>query len=129
MALETLTSPIRNSSERIDSRDVMARIEEMQELIADGAVPDDADAAELAALQDLALRGADLEDWVHGAVLVRENFFVDYARELFDDTSEPEVREMTRRWPFDCIDWERAARELSQDYTDVSFAGVTYLAR
>lgn len=39
----------------------------------------------------------------------------DYARELFDDTAPSvEAREMVdSQWPFTCIDWEHAARELT----------------
>ena len=32
-------------------------------------------------------------------------------------------------WPYTCIDWERAARELQYDYTGADFDGVTYYYR
>jgi hypothetical protein len=32
-------------------------------------------------------------------------------------------------WPNNCIDWERAARELSVDYTTVKFDGDSYYLR
>ncbi|KVE35712.1 hypothetical protein [Burkholderia sp. BDU5] len=32
-------------------------------------------------------------------------------------------------WPNNCIDWERAARELQVDYSSVEFDGVTYWYR
>jgi antirestriction protein len=35
----------------------------------------------------------------------------DYAQELCDDTI-PEFRKRSSRWPFACIDWEQAGREL-----------------
>lgn len=129
MALVTSTSPLDNRDETINSRDVIARIEDMQECIDAGEVPDDVDTRELAQLRDLAEDGEGFEDWVHGATLIRDTYFVEYTRDSFVDTSEPEVRESMNRWPFDCIDWERAARELQSDYCSVDFAGVTYWIR
>jgi hypothetical protein len=32
-------------------------------------------------------------------------------------------------WPNTCIDWEQAARELQMDYTAVEFDGITYWVR
>ena len=32
-------------------------------------------------------------------------------------------------WPYTCIDWEQAARELRYDYTSVDFDDVTYWIR
>lgn len=29
-------------------------------------------------------------------------------------------------WPYNCIDWEKAANELKQDYSTVDFEGETY---
>jgi antirestriction protein len=41
------------------------------------------------------------------------NTLADYAEELFEDTAPSrEVADMLGSWPFNCIDWERAAREL-----------------
>lgn len=129
MSLDTVTNRIDNLEDVIDSRDVIARVEEMQQCIELGEMPDDADAAELAALQDLALQGADVDDWQDGAILVRETYFVDYIRETWQDTREPEVEVLASRWPFNCIDWELAARDAYPDYSHVSFGGVTYLVR
>lgn len=29
-------------------------------------------------------------------------------------------------WPNYCIDWDRAARDLKMDYTEIDFGGVSY---
>ena len=31
--------------------------------------------------------------------------------------------------PFDCIDWEKAADALRQDYSSIDYQGTTYLFR
>ena len=31
------------------------------------------------------------------------------------------------KWPYTCVDWERAADELRQDYSSTEFDGKTYL--
>jgi pyruvate/2-oxoglutarate dehydrogenase complex dihydrolipoamide acyltransferase (E2) component len=65
-------------------------------------------------------------DWEYGETLIRDSYFKEYAQELADDIGAIN-RDAT--WPNDCIDWDRAARELQMDYTSVDFAGVTYWVR
>jgi hypothetical protein len=126
MALDTVTDPIDNASERLDSRGIIARIEDMEECIAAGEIPDADQVRELAALRELADEGAGIEGWDHGVTLIRDNWFVEYAKEYFDDTSEPETREVAQSWPFKHIDWDAAADDLQSSFTDVTFDGVTY---
>ena len=33
------------------------------------------------------------------------------------------------QWPYTCIDWDQAARELKMGYTELEYDGVAYLAR
>lgn len=115
---------ISNIDDVIDSRDVIARIEELE---ADLPTLDDDDKAELAALLDLAQEGENYApDWQYGETLVRDSYFQDYAEQLADDLGlvNKEVS-----WPYTCIDWEQAATDLRMDYTSIDFAGVTYWVR
>lgn len=32
----------------------------------------------------------------------------------------------TSQWPYNCIDWARAARELQMDYSSADLMGETY---
>ncbi len=120
----------------IDSRDIIARIEQLSALREPGPVDlgdDDDNAtdqdqlfAELAALEALAKQGEDYaDDWEYGETLIRDSYFEDYARELAEDIDA--VKSDT--WPNNCIDWKRAARELQMDYTAIDFDGVTYWIR
>ncbi len=120
----------------IDSRDVIARIEELEgEVLNDDGVIDqsneDADyrdkCGELAALQALADEASGYAaDWQHGETLIRDSYFKDYAMELADDIG---AIDNNASWPLTCIDWDQAARELQMDYSAVDFDGVTYWIR
>ncbi len=62
-------------------------------------------------------------EWKDGATLIRDSYFKEYAQELAEDTG---AINKDARWPTNCIDWEEAASELKQDYTEVDFDGVPY---
>ena len=123
-----------NGQDILDSRDVIARIDELESEISDNAdLPEDEQAdmeeekAELKALQALAEKGEGSADWPHGETLIRDSYFTDYAQDLASDLYGEEIDDA--HWPFDCIDWEQAASALQQDYTSVDFDGVTYWIR
>lgn len=122
----------------IDSRDVIEAIEELEgEIEAKTHESDDeADVEEVAELQEeldaLKKLAEEAEgyaaDWKHGEVLIRDSYFTEYAQELADDIGATD-RKFAHQWPYTCIDWEQAARELKYDYTGVEFDGVTYWIR
>jgi len=111
------------SDDIIDSRDI---IDAISDLIESGANPD-----LLAMLQGLAAEAADYsEGWEYGVPLVRDSYFIHHAMEFAEDCGMFNVsRNSAARWPYNCIDWEKAARELQWDYTAVRFNGVTYWVR
>lgn len=142
-----------NYDDVIDSRDIIERIEELEEerealtaaieeadgacteeievaeLVAKEALQtwDDYNGAELAALRSLASQAEGYaDDWRHGATLIRDSYFETYAQELADDIG---AVDRNATWPQTCIDWEQAARELQMDYTSVEFGGITYWVR
>lgn len=136
-------SNISNNDDLIDSRDVIARIEEL-ESDRDGFVigaPDGSeepapdqwaeenldDAAELDALYALAKQGESYaSDWEHGETLIRDGYFEEYAQELAEDIG---AIAKDAAWPNNFIDWEAAAEALKQDYTSIDFDGETYWTR
>jgi hypothetical protein len=113
---------ITNAEDIIDSRDVIARIEYLEsEDELDGWDQD-----ELNALKELQLEAEQYSpDWVYGSTLIRDSYFKDYAQELAEDIGSID----REGWPYTCIDWEQAADELKQDYTQVDFDGVSYWIR
>jgi hypothetical protein len=127
-----MTKCIDNTEDVIDSRDVISRIEELQgerEAITDQADLDDWDGDngdELDALKALAEEASGSPDWNHGETLIRDSYFKTYAQELAEDCCEV-PKDLA--WPYTCIDWDQACRELQMDYTSVDFDGVDYWIR
>lgn len=121
---------IDNTADVIDSRDVIARIEELRAALAadrPGERVSDEDTAELLALEELTEQCQDYApDWAHGEALIRDSYFKTYAQELAE-----EIGAINRyaAWPHTCIDWDQAASELQMDYTGVAFGSVTYWVR
>lgn len=137
-----MTTDVSNSDDMIDSRDVRARIEELESERSDLADAMDAEdyqlsakeeledwdeenAAELKSLHALEEQASGYADWDDGATLIRDSYFKDYAMQLAEDLGSMP----TDTWPLRCIDWDQAASELQQDYTSVDFDGITYWIR
>ena len=147
---------ISNNEDVLDSSDIIARIEELEadrdgyvlecpeyvggnhgldEQCPNGcgdrnATPEEwaqdfpDDAAELAILSKLAEEAEGYaDDWKYGETLIRDSYFRTYAEELAEDIG---AINHEASWPNNCIDWDRACRELQMDYTSVDFDGVTY---
>lgn len=136
-----MATEISNMDDVIDSRDVIARIEHLEQLRQPGPVdlgPEDSACDQDSLFHELKTleafmaqmcdQGGDEEwrgDW-YPVTCIRDSYFKDYAQELAEDlgTINSDVH-----WPYTCIDWDRAARELRMDYTAVEFDGVTYWVR
>jgi len=77
-------------------------------------------------LKELDELESEISDFRHGEQMIAEDDFEDYARHLAREAGDvPQKLD----WPFNCIDWEQAARELEADYTSVEYQGDTYLVR
>lgn len=128
---------IENTEDVIDSRDIIARIEELESCRDDhesdptGGHFSDEDAAELAALLALAAEAESSPDWTYGEQLIRRSYFVDYIAEIIDDCYELPKELTSGNWPYRhiTIDYKAAADEAEQDYMSVDFDGVEYLIR
>jgi hypothetical protein len=143
------TREISNADDVIDSRDVIARIEELQNekdnFQDENELPnsdlldmteeqniqwmewDESDEGqELKALIALQNDANGSPDWEYGETLIRDSHFEDYAQELAEDIG---AINKDATWPNDCIDWKKAASELQYDYMQVNFDGVDYWIR
>lgn len=156
---------ILNTQDMIDSRDIIARIEELQDMRDDlestleelrerlKAITDDEadeiidikaqiesaeeelseweeseEGDEFKALKALEDDASSSSDWKYGETLIRDSYFREYAEQLADDIGYMN-NEKSNQWPYTCIDWEKAARELQEDYMCVDFDGVKYWIR
>ena len=118
---------ITSSDDVIDSRDVIARIEYLEECVVEygSGNLDLSEIEELNSLKKIADECKDAEDWQYGATLIRDSYFQDYARELVEDCGY--IPKGLPDWVE--IDWKTTARNIRQDYTWVEFDGVTYWYR
>jgi len=143
-----MTTEISNTDDVIDSRDVIARIEELEsdlaawiedymeehdleELDDDDVPPDEEEfwsvKGELDPLKTLAEEGENYApDWNYGEGLINEEYFTEYCEQLVKDIGD------TSELPdyiADNINWDGVAHDLRVDYTEIDFDGATYLIR
>lgn len=149
---------IDNSQNIIDSRDIIARIEELESLslaqsealealglVSDGEesnrrntqeAQDELDAANEAFGEDEKKELASLKAFA--AELENYGDWKHGETLIRDDYFEDYAKELAHdigalskdcAWPASCIDWEQAAYELQQDYTSADFDGITYWMR
>ena len=138
--MATRTQAISQYEDTLDVREIIARLEDIEDAHEDHTWDDEAGMAdcpdqdeheELDAirelLNDLAGSGGD-EQW-NGAwypiTLIRDSYFKDYAMELAEEIGALKEHD----WPYASIDWDRAARELQMDYSPVEFLGITFWYR
>ena len=122
-----MSNQIDNTQDIIDSRDIIARIEELEGI----EEPNAEEAQELAILLKVQEQAEDYSDWKYGEALIRESYFTDYIKELIDDCYELPKEFNSGAWPWRhmTLDYEAAADEAKDDYTWIDFDGVTYLIR
>lgn len=137
----------------VDSRDIIRRIEELEEgfidytndqikdvddwatSIDDPRVQetmknsdDQSDQEELAALKELASQAEGYGDWDHGETLILEEYFHEYIKQLVEDTSDVDLKNLPS-YIADNINWEGVADDMKADYTEVTWHGYTYFMR
>lgn len=145
---------IDNTQDTLDSRDVIARRDELAEERAalveaqsEGVedIHDNDAETRAAALKDIHAAGEALREWdAENAdeLAALEAFIQDGSAEwdhgvtlvretYFEDYAQELAEELDlipryASWPATCIDWGRAARELRYDYTGADWSGVTY---
>ena len=107
----------------LDSRDVIERIANLE---LDKSELDEDEILELAELRQLQDECVRHPNWEDGVTLIADDYFIEYTQELAEDLGYVE-RQVS--WPYTCIDWDRAARELQYDYFTVEFYGQRYWVR
>lgn len=124
-----MSKEIDNRMDYIDSRDIMERIKNLEEM-RDEYEDDWNEAPESEELDSLLAIQEECEgygDWKYGETLIRRSEWVEYCQEFCVDvgyvSSElPGLIENN-------IDWKGVADDMEQDYMTVDFDGVEYLMR
>ena len=112
----------------INVRDVIARIEAIEAETAREEW-DDEEQRLLGLMSDLKGNGGD-DEWRGGqypSFLIEDSGFEDFAMEEAENIHGAAI--WKNAWPFNCIDWARAAVELQQHYSSVEYGGYTYWYR
>ena len=126
-----MTNTVDNAEDIINVRNIIERVEELREERDSGdPIASELDELETleSLLEDLKGNGGD-EQWEgswYPNTLIRSSYFKTYAQEFAEDLG---AIDSNAAWPNNCIDWERAARELRVDYSSVDFDNVKYLYR
>ena len=114
-----MSNEICNTDNVIDSRDIIERIEELEN---NGCDFDEHE--ELEALKALAEEGENYSpDWNYGSTLIHENYFEEYMDEMIQDCYD-----LPKDLPF----WMTVTYDynaLKMDYTEIDFNGETYYIR
>jgi hypothetical protein len=118
---------IRNDDDLIDVRDIIARVEELEEI----EKRDQDEQIELTdfrnLLRQLAGNGGDEQwrgDW-YPVTLIRCDYFPEYVKDLVTD-----IGDLPRNLPeYLVIDWEATAANLKVDYSEADFDSVSYYYR
>lgn len=125
------------TADMIDVRDIIARVEELENTVPsaeESEGDDNEEREELATLRgmldDLKGKGNGWDeqwegDW-YPITLIRNSYFEDYARELAEDIG---AINRLATWPSNCIDWEYAAEQLQIDYSTTEIEGTDYWYR
>jgi len=140
------TIEISNMDDVIDSRDIIARIEELESMREDlkseiddtnteiveakkalQEFDESEEGEELTILKNLAEAGSASPDWEYGESLIRDSYFAEYAEELCNDIGD--IPEKLPWYIANHIDWYGVANELQADYTEVSYDGTSYWIR
>jgi len=70
----------------------------------------------------------EIEDFLYGDLLIADDHFEDYAKQLaFDTVSVGDAG--WDAWPLNCIDWSSAAEEIQSDYMNVTIGDHEFWVR
>jgi len=132
-----MMSALSGSADYIDSRDVLAVFEPLEdrdfdpddppELFPDDPLDDD-EREEMESLRELlsAMESASADSARDGIIAYNEKYFEEYAKEFASDIG---AISDDAGWPASFIDWEAAANALKQDYSEFEWDGATWLTR
>lgn len=118
---------ISSTDDLIDSRNVVTRFEELS-YASDNDFIDDDEKLELKSLARLIMKGIDLEDWDHGAILVHSGYFTEYIKDYMQEAEAEALNVMANIFKAN-LDWEGIADDMRHDFTIIEWEGETFYTR
>ncbi len=115
-----------------DSRELIDSAVDAQNIIDDAQEdpsahdPDDVAEAQVTVAAVSAIEDEAGSDWPYGQTFIAEHYWPEYVRQFAEDIGAVKGDES---WPYTCIDWDQAGRELAMDYSSVEIDGRTYYTR
>ena len=147
-------SEITNNEDVIDSRDIIARIDELEDMFqacqhcmedlplnpdhrddnftelydcpaCGGEIMSEEEREELDSLEAVKNECEGYSDWKYGEALINEMYFTEYCMDMLKDCGD-----LPQDIPdYIVIDEEQTAENLKVDYIEVDFDGIAYLMR
>jgi len=115
---------ITNCDKIIDSRDLIEYIEYLEDVINDESFDEDKEELEkLKEFKNEIEETFSAEVMKYGVCLINDDYFEEYAQELAEDVG---AIDRNQNWPANHIDWNAAAEQLKQNYTEVEFDGQSF---
>ena len=101
------------NEDTFDTRDMMERLAEIE---------DSEDADERAECERIRAAQSEIEQYAgdkcdDGIQMVADSYFKEHAQQLAEDC---DMIPRDLAWPYTCIDWDQAARDLRMDYTAIT---------
>ena len=100
-------------------------LEELEQAVEDAE--DDFGTSEKGELEELRDLADEVSEWKYGAVLINENYWVDYCKELCEDIGD--IPKNLPAYISNNINWNDVAEDLFADYGQYTYQGETYFAR
>lgn len=110
----------------IDSRDVIRRLDELEDQAECGSDLNSDEVYELNMLRDLDSEARQYSpDWVYGEQLIHDSYWTDYVKDLLEDCGD-----IPSELPaYVVIDWDATAENIKVDYVSLEVGGETYWIR
>jgi len=123
--LEDELSELDDKKDKDQIEDLESKVEDLEAEIRDFQNQISEINEELKPLQELNSEGENYaSDWEHGATLINEAYFTEYAEETAKDCGA-----IGESADWIVIDWEATAENMKMDYTQIEFECTTFFVR
>lgn len=121
---------ITNRDDTLDTRDIIEYMEQLKselKLAQDPTTKQERqkELDNLMSLKEQTINNSNKEKWETGIQLINNWYFQEFAENEGRETGGLSSKEVYQ-WPWYCVDWERATKDLKMDYFDVLYDDQIY---